>query len=189
MRNVIEGRPHLPTLEPEVAPKEVADVYLDFQLRMGFPAAPNFIKTQGHSVAATRGTWGLVQNVLVGGTLPRTLKEMMFVAISKDRNCRYCEAAHLACCRMLGVDPVSLDVLVSNVADVTPPKARDIILFGLKCARAAQSLEEPDFEVLRRHGLSQAEIVEVIAMAALAVYANTLTDALGIQADPMFAQF
>lgn len=56
--------PHIPTLEPESAPKEVVEVYLDFQRRMGFPAPPNFIKTQGHSLAAARGTWGVVQNVL-----------------------------------------------------------------------------------------------------------------------------
>jgi hypothetical protein len=73
---------HLPTLERDSAPREVVEVYNDFQRRMGFPAAPNFIKTQGHSLAATRGTWGLVQNVHAGGLLPRALKEMMFVAIS-----------------------------------------------------------------------------------------------------------
>lgn len=92
---------------------------------MGFPAAPNFIKTQGHSLAAAQGTWGLVQNVLVGGRLPRTLKEMMFSAISKDRGCRYCEAAHLACCRMLGVDSRTIEQLVTNIGAITPEMARE----------------------------------------------------------------
>jgi AhpD family alkylhydroperoxidase len=158
--------PHLPTLEPSSAPKEVADVYHDFQRRMGFPAPPNFIKTQGHSLAAVQGTWGLVQNVLIGGLLPRTLKEMMFVAISRARACRYCEAAHLACCRMLGVDPKAL-----------------------KCARDPQSLVDDDFERLRRHGLGHSEIMEAVSMAALAVYANTIADATGMPADEMFTQF
>jgi AhpD family alkylhydroperoxidase len=116
---------NLPTLEPDAAPKEVVDIYHDFQRRMGFPAAPNFVKTQGHSLAAIRGTWGLVQNVLVGGILPRTLKEMMFVAISQSRNCRYCEAAHLACCLMLGIEPSALNDLVSNVTDISHDRRRD----------------------------------------------------------------
>ena len=116
--------PHVETLEHANAPAEVRDVYSDFQRRMGFPAAPNFIKTQGHSLAVARGTWGLVQNVLVGGLLPRTLKEMMFSAISKDRKCRYCEAAHLACCRMLGVDPHTIEMLVSNLDGISPEKVR-----------------------------------------------------------------
>jgi uncharacterized peroxidase-related enzyme len=180
---------HLPTLEQQFAPKEVVEVYHDFQRRMGFPAAPNFIKTHGHSLAAARGTWGLVQNVLVGGVLPRTLKEMMFVAISQARDCRYCIAAHLACCRMLGVEPGALEQLVSKVTDMSPPKVRDIILFGLKCARDPQSLTDKDFEALRAHGLAQSEIMEVISMAALAVYANTIADATGMPADDMFTQF
>ena len=181
--------PNLPTLEPDDAPKEVVEVYLDFQRRMGFPAPPNFIKTQGHSLAVARGTWGLVQNVLVGGVLPRTLKEMMFVAISQARQCRYCEAAHLACCRMLGIDPDALEILVSNVSDLSPPKVRQIILFGLKCAGHPQSLTEDDFEGLRRYGLGQSEIMEVISMAALAVYANTIADATGMPVDEMFMSF
>lgn len=181
--------PHLPTLEPESAPKDVADVYNDFQRRMGFPAAPNFIKTQGHSLAAVRGTWGLVQNVLIGGVLPRTLKEMMFVAVSQARRCRYCEAAHIACCRMLGIEPSELDVLVANVNDISPPKVRAIILFGLKCAGDPQSLTDADYEGLRGHGLEQSEIVEIVSMAALAVYANIIADATGMQADEMFTQF
>jgi uncharacterized peroxidase-related enzyme len=184
-----ERMAHLPTLEQDAAPKEVVEVYNDFQRRMGFPAAPNFIKTQGHSLAAARGTWGLVQNVLVGGVLPRTLKEMMFVAISQARNCRYCIAAHMACCRMLGVEPAALEQLASRVTDMAPPKARDIIVFGLKCARDPQSLTDEDFEGLRLHGLAQSEIMEVISMAALAVYANTIADATGMPADEMFTQF
>jgi anti-sigma regulatory factor (Ser/Thr protein kinase) len=36
----------LPTLEADAAPREVVEVYIDFQRRMGFPEAPNFIKTQ-----------------------------------------------------------------------------------------------------------------------------------------------
>jgi uncharacterized peroxidase-related enzyme len=180
---------HLPTLEQDAAPKEVVEVYNDFQRRMGFPAAPNFIKTQGHSIAAARGTWGLVQNVLVGGVLPRTLKEMMFVAISQARNCRYCIAAHMACCRMLGIEPAALEQLASKVTDMAPPKARDIIVFGLKCARDPQSLTDEDFDGLRLHGLAQSEIMEVISMAALAVYANTIADATGMPADEMFTQF
>jgi uncharacterized peroxidase-related enzyme len=181
--------PNLSTLEPESAPKEVIDLYRAFQRRMGFPAAPNFIKTQGHSLAAVRGTLGLVDNVLVGGLLPRTLKEMMFVAISQARNCRYCEAAHLACCRMLGVEPSALEDLVSNVTDISPPKVRDIIVFGLKCAADPQSLTGEDFSGLRDHGVVPSEIMEIISMAALAVYANTIADATAMPPDDMFAQF
>ncbi|MDM0117121.1 carboxymuconolactone decarboxylase family protein [Variovorax sp. J22R133] len=179
---------HLEIVEPQKASEQVRALYLDFQRRMGFPSAPNFIMVQGHSLAAASGTWGLVQNTLVGGSLPRTLKEMVFAAISADRKCRYCEAAHLACCRMLGVDEVTLEKLSTNVEDVDPVKARDIIKFGIKCARDPQALTKFDFDHLRSHGLRESEIMELISMSALAVYANIVADATAVPPDEMFGR-
>lgn len=180
--------PNLEIVEPQDATEEVRALYLDFQRRMGFPAAPNFIKVQGHSLAAASGTWGLVQNTLVGGSLPRTLKEMVFAAVSADRKCRYCEAAHLACCRMLGVDDEMLLKLSTDIEGIDPVRARDMIKFGIKCARDPQSLSQADFDLLRAHGLRESELVELISMSALAVYANIVADATAVPPDEMFGQ-
>jgi len=125
--------PNIPILPPDKAPKEVNAVYEEFYRRMSFPSAPNFITTQGHSSTVVRGSWEAVRNVLVTGVLPRWHKEMMFVAISKDRECRYCTAAHIACCRMLGVKPELLESLVRSVTTIPDPKLRDMIQFALKC--------------------------------------------------------
>jgi uncharacterized peroxidase-related enzyme len=180
--------PHTATLDPTSAPGEVRAVYEDFYRRMSFPAAPNFIKAQGHSSTVVQGTWDLVRNVLVLGRIPRYAKEMLFVAISKDRRCRYCEAAHFACCRMLGVKPGLLETLVADPGEIADPVLRAMILFGLKCARDPQSLTDEDFASLKARGLREAEIVELIAMAGLAVYANIMADATEVEADTMFGE-
>ena len=65
-------------------------------------------------------------------------------------------------------------------------KLREMILFALKCSRDPQSLAETDYAKLRKHGLENKEIVEIISMAGLAVYANILADATGMEEDPMF---
>lgn len=176
--------PHIPPLPPDQATREAQAVYDEFYRRMAFPAPPNFILTQGHSPTAARGTWELVRNVLVSGQIPRWKKEMIFVAISKDRNCQYCYAAHVACCRMLGAQ---VELLVKDVNLVPDPVLRDMILFALKCARAPQSLAASDYDKLRQHNLSQSEIVELIAMSGLAVYANIMADASAMAADEMFS--
>jgi uncharacterized peroxidase-related enzyme len=180
--------PHVPLLQPREAPKEVIAVYEEFYRRMSFPSAPNFIMTQGHSPTVARGTWDAVRNILVIGEIPRWIKEMMFVAISQERNCRYCTAAHIACCRMLGVTPDLLEDLVRDVNSLPDPKLRAMILFALKCSRDPRSLAEEDYAQLRQFGLRQSEIVEVIAMAAFAVYANIIADATGMEPDEMFDQ-
>ena len=161
-------------------------VYEEFYTQMRFSSAPNFIMTQGHSPTVARGTWDLVRSVLVSGELPRWIKEMMFVAISSERNCRYCTAAHIACCRMLSVNPDWIKLAVVDVDAIPDKKLREMILFALKCARDPQSLAETDYAKLRKHGLENKEIVEIISMAGLAVYANILADATGMEEDPMF---
>jgi len=87
-----------------------------------------------------------------------------------------------------GVDDETLVKLSAHVGDVDPAKARDILMFGIKCARNPQSLTKADFDGLRAHGLRESDIVEVISMSALAVYANIVADATAVPPDGMFNQ-
>lgn len=166
--------------------KDSEEVFEEFQRGMGFPMTPNFMKMHGHSSAAAKGTWGLLQGAMLSGNLPRALKEMLVAAISHDRKCIYCEAAHLACCRSLGVDIVILQALVENLKELTPEKVRDIILFGVKCARNPQGMAQEDYAALHRHGLNDGDIMELIAVVGLAVYLNIVADATGVAPDDMF---
>jgi uncharacterized peroxidase-related enzyme len=184
--NKSANKAHLPIVKPTDASKEVAAVYEEFYRRMSFPSPPNFIMTQGHSYAVARGTWELVRNVLVLGEIPRWMKETIFVAISRDRNCRYCTAAHIACCRMLGVDAVTMNAVVCDPKLVPDPKLCEMIQFALKCSRNPQTLEDQDYTKLRNHGLKQSEIMELVGMCALSVYANIIADATGMPEDEMF---
>ena len=113
---------------------------------MSFPGPPDFITTQGHSGAAARGVWELLKDILLGGQMPRWKKELIIVAISRERNCRYCEAAHAACCTMLGVNAV---YMVRDVRTIPDPGLRDTILFAMKAARDPQSLGEADYGALQ----------------------------------------
>ena len=163
-------------------------VFREFQHGMGFPVTPNFMKMHGHSAAAAKGTWGLLQGAMLSGNLPRALKEMLVAAVSHDRKCIYCEAAHLACCRSLGIDTATLQTLVENVEDLTPTKVRDIILFGVKCARNPQGMTPGDYASLHGHGLNDEDIMELISVIGLAVYLNIVADATGVTPDDMFFQ-
>jgi len=182
----VQAMPHIPVCSTIEASTDSLAVYEEFYTQMRFSSAPNFIMTQGHSPTVARGTWDLVRSVLVSGELPRWIKEMMFVAISSERKCRYCTAAHIACCRMLSVNPDWIKLAAVDVNAIPDKKLREMILFALKCSRDPQSLAETDYAKLRKHGLENKEIVEIISMAGLAVYANILADATGMEEDPMF---
>ena len=176
--------PYIPPLPPDEAEREVQAVYDNFAARMAFPGPPNFILTQGHSPHTVRGTWDLVRNILVEGQIPRWQKELMFVAISRDRNCTYCEAAHIACCRMLGVSAANM---VRDTSLIPDPKLREMIGFARKCASDPQAITADDHNRLAEQGLSRSQIVELIGMSGLAVYANIMADATAVEADQIFS--
>lgn len=176
--------PHIPTLSPAEAERDVRAVYENFCARMQFPAPPNFILTQGHSRQIVRATWDLVRQVLVEGQIPRWQKELIFVAISRDRNCGYCSAAHLACCRMLGV---SAENMVTDTSRIPDSKLREMVGFARRCASDPQSLTAEDYDRLEKCGLSRSQVLELISMSSLAVYANIMADATAMEADEMFS--
>jgi alkylhydroperoxidase family enzyme len=88
---------------------------------------------------------------------------------------------------MLGVDAVTLNKVVSDVDSITDLRLRETILFALKCSRSPQSLKEIDYQRLRKFGFKQSEVMELIAMSALSVYANIIADATAMPPDKMFA--
>jgi uncharacterized peroxidase-related enzyme len=170
------------------ASSEVRQIYRDFEHRMGFPGVPDFIRTQGGSLSVLSGTWGLVEHVLLEGNLPRATKELIFVAVAVDRECKYCRDAHAACCRMLGVDDKTIRVVMDGIQGDIPDHIRDILLFAIKCASAPEELNKDDFADLSRQGLDEQQILEVIATASMAVYATIIADATMLESDAMFAR-
>jgi len=80
----------------------------------------------------------------------------------------------------------SWEAVKNILAAVPDPKLRHMIAFAVKCSRNPQSLSPEDYSVLRAHGLSESEILQVIGMAAFAVYANIMADATAMQNDEMF---
>jgi uncharacterized peroxidase-related enzyme len=168
------------------ASADVARIFSEFQHALGFPGVPNFVRMQGSAPSVLKGTWGLIHQVLGHGLLPRTIKEFIWVTIAVNRECQYCEQAHIACCRMLGVDERTIDLLREGLKDELPEKIRDILHFATRCASAPHELSKEDFIVLNKHGLVNEEILEIIATASAAVYASILAEATHVEPDPMF---
>ena len=108
---------------------------------------------------------------------------MMFVAISAAKQCAYCEAAHPAFCRILKVDPETCDNLVNNIDALRPERTRDIVRFAVKAGTDPKSLADADYDPLKRHGIDESEIIEIVAMSAFATYAITIADALKLEVD------
>ena len=180
--------PRFSSIPEGIAPPKVVEIYRRFTKNMGFSDVPTFITTQGGSPGVLEGTCDVVENVLLTGSLPRATKELIFLAVAADRECDYCREAHAACCRMLGVDDETVDAVQSGLRGELPEDIREILLFGIKCAAAPEELTKEDFGHLHQYGLTQQQIIEVIATSALAVYTTIIADAMLLEPDPMFSK-
>jgi uncharacterized peroxidase-related enzyme len=173
----------LPVMEEDEAVGEIAEVFDEIRSVMGVPTVgvPNLAAAVSPAalVSATR----LLHDFLERATLPHSLLFMIHYAISTNRECVCCSASFEGACRSVGVDEEMLTLLVNNMDAISPQRAQEMIKFGVKCALDPKSLTEADYDRVRAQGISDEELVELIGWAALAMYNDTLADAMKLD-DP-----
>lgn len=171
------------TIEENHADADTERVYQEILQVKHIRFVPNFFKTLANGPSVLLGTWSVYRDVGSRGLIEEAVKEMIFVAISAAKKCAYCEAAHLAFCRILKVDPETCENLVRNIDALRPPRIRDIVRFAVKAGTEPKSLTDKDYKGLKKHNLSDAEIIEIVAMSAFATYAITVAEALKLKID------
>jgi uncharacterized peroxidase-related enzyme len=178
----------LPLIEEEEATGEVARIYAEVKRDMQLPIVPNWVRALAVSPAALAAYWDFTRSFYQHTTLPESLTSMILFAIAETANCQYCSAGHELTCRTLGVDEETLRALVEDLGNVSPERVRAIIEFALKVSRDPQGLIPEDYERVREQGVTDEELVEIILIAAIGKFNDTLADALKIEVDPMVAE-
>lgn len=179
---------NLPMIEEEDAAGQVALVFADVKREMQLPIVPNSMKALAGSPAALAIYWNMLRGFYQHSTLPQALVSMIFYTIAEWGQCQYCSAANEFNCRNLGIDEATLSALAQDLSHVSPQRIRVIIEFAERVAHAPKSLTTEDYDRVRAEGVTDAEIVEIIQVAALAIHNDTLADALKIEVDTVVAQ-
>jgi len=172
----------LPMIEEDDATGEVAQMYAEIRREMGLSFIPNAAKALAVSPAALGVLCYLIRSY-DRISLPQSLISMILYTIAKTGDCRYCSATNELACRTLGVDETALETLVEDLPSFTPQRVRVIIEFALKVAHDRQNLVAEDYAKVRAQGISEEELVEVILIAALGIFNDTMADALKIDID------
>ena len=60
---------------------------------------------------------------------------------------------------------------------------RKIIQFAIRCADEPLTVKEEDYAQIRNFGITDAEIVEIVSLAAMGSYFDILADALKLEVD------
>lgn len=177
----------LPLIEEHEATDEVAQIYAGFKRELQVPFVSNMMQGLAISPAALSIHWAFTQSFFKHTTIPQSLTAMILFAIAETGNCEYCSAGNELTCRMLGIDEEMLSALVKDLGNVSPERIRAIIKFALKASHNPQQLVAEDYARVREQGVTDEELVEIILIAAIGNYSDTLADALKIEVDSAIA--
>ena len=166
--------------EDAVTDPRVSAIYEEIKAELGFGIVPNLFKSMAAHPAFLAANWTQFRGVILQGKLPRTLKEMIGVAISQSNNSEYALKVHLHGLSALGISEEVLRLLVTDFASCPlPERQKAIISFGLTAATAPQTLSDADYNTLHQLGLDD------VATANLFTGVNQYTDAIKLEIDAL----
>lgn len=179
---------NLSMIEEDEASTEVIDLYAETKRVLESPFVPNLIKAVAISPTVLTMCVEIYRTFHENTSLPQSLVAMISYCIPVAKNCTYCAATGELYCLTLGIDEDMLAMLAKDLGNVSPKRVQAVIEFALKCALTPQALIPEDYERVRQQGVSNEEIVEIIFIAALANFSDTLADSLKVEVDEMVAQ-
>ena len=169
-----------------VTDEKTKGVYDQIKAELGFGIVPNLFKSMATNPDFLEVNWRQFRSTILQGELPRTLKEMIGVAISQSNNSDYALKVHLHGLSALGMSEEVLRTLVSDFeACPLPAREKAVIRFGLLAGTKPQQLTSEHYDQLRLQGLDNSEIFEIIATANLFAGVNQYTDAIALEVDAL----
>ena len=100
----------------EDAPEEVRTVYDDIKRTRKIERVSNFWMAIANHPPTLRRTWDSLKEIMVDGALDIRVKEMIYLAISINNGCEYCQASHGVAARKAGMTEEMFGELMAVVA-------------------------------------------------------------------------
>lgn len=136
--------------------------------------APNLYLLTSNSPAALEGLLSL-SGALSNGALDAATRERIALAIANVNGCDYCNSAHTFLAK--NVAKLSDDEIAKNREGRSgDSKADAAVILARKVAVARGEVTDADVDAARKAGLSDAELVEIVAHVALNTYTNYLNE-------------
>lgn len=148
-------------------------------VQRGLGATPNLFRVAGQSAAALEAMTSFF-GAVTKGALDARARESVALAVSEDNACDYCLSAHTYLGQGAGLSEAEIAAARNGRAD-EPRRAAMLALARAVVAhrgRVGAALEDA-----RHAGLTDTEVVEVVANVALTIFTNYLNELAGTDID------
>jgi uncharacterized peroxidase-related enzyme len=161
----------MPNINPVDADRAgpAADIVEAVKAKVG--RVPNIFATMARSPAVLEGFLAF-NGALDSGLLSPALREQIALAVAGANGCNYCASAHTAVARGAGVDRVEAALNLDGTA--TEPRTDAVLKFAGAVVASRGRLAESagTLNKLRNAGVSDPEIVEILAHIGLNLFTN-----------------
>jgi len=141
---------------------------------------PNLLGTMAHSPAVLNSYLSL-SGALGEASLPESTREQIALALANANQCGYCAAAHTAIGKGAGLTDEQAAAAQRGEAD--DPKAQAVVTLALAINEKRGWISDADFKAATDAGVSEAEILETVAVVTLNILSNYLNHVIGTEVD------
>ncbi|MFG3408714.1 carboxymuconolactone decarboxylase family protein [Streptomyces sp. NPDC048142] len=172
--------PALHTVEPEIATGEAAALFTATHQTLG--VVPNLARVMANSPAVLKGYLAAVTALSTEGTLSADVGESIALLVAQENGSDYCLSVHT----FRGARTARLSAAEATRArrgEADSPWTAAVLELAAATVRDRGTLADEQLTAARRAGLSDGQIVEVIAHVALNVFTNYLATAARVDID------
>ena len=162
--------PRINPIDPATATGDAATALATMARTFG-GRAPNLFTTAAQSPAAVGALVSFFGH-LGKASLGPSVGEQIALAVAQSNGCSYCLSAHTAIGGMHGL--TSDEMTAARDAESADPKIRALLELAVAVNTRRGHIDDATFGAARNAGLTDAEIVEVVAHVALNVFTNYL---------------
>ncbi len=141
---------------------------------------PNIMATFAHSPAVLKA-YLAYNEALAKGELSAGLREQIALAVAGKNACDYCASAHTAMAKGAGVEA---DEATRNLEGrATDERTARILAFAQSVVDKRGWVDDSEVAALRKAGITDGELVEIIATIAINIFTNYFNHIAGTEID------
>ncbi|MBL4699323.1 MAG: carboxymuconolactone decarboxylase family protein [Phycisphaerales bacterium] len=138
-------------------------------IQSGLGRVPNLLATFGHSTAALN-SYVMQKEALAKGSLGAQFGESIAIAMASFTGCGYCASAHEAIGKGAGLSDE--ERVLNRKGEASDPKVQAGINMAKSIVETRGWSNDEAFAAAKAAGLSDAEVLEVLAIAMFNLYTN-----------------
>ena len=170
--------PTILPLDPARADAATAKTLSAVKAKLG--RVPNLFLTLAQAPAALDGYLAL-SGALGNGRLDAKQRELVALAVAQENDCGYCLAAHTAIGKMVGLDAVA--ITGARIGQAANPRDAAILALARRIVQQRGRLGAAEIDTARAQGLTDADIVEIVAHVAVNILTNYVNKVAGTEID------